>query len=366
MPIHKITKKIAIRFQQGLYHWSKLYPREMPWKGEKDPYKIWLSEIILQQTRVEQGLPYYERFIRSFPSVTHLAKAPLQKILKHWEGLGYYTRARNLHWSAGHIVQSLKGDFPATFDEIKKLKGIGTYTASAIASFAFDLPHAVLDGNVHRILSRYLGINKTIQSTADKNYFQSIADQLLDINHPGLFNQAIMDFGAMCCIPKNPLCHICPLNKTCFAFNQDVIDRLPPSKKKIAKKTRFFHYFILKNNQDQIYIQKRSKGDIWSELIEFPLVESTSGKFPDSKLLKKNLSRNLIKQAPDLTLSQILSHQIIKAYIYFYKTNFIHPRAKPVSIHSINKFAMPGILAKNRKLILHALKQLLISSSPFH
>ncbi|MEP7320340.1 MAG: A/G-specific adenine glycosylase [Saprospiraceae bacterium] len=357
MPIHKITKKIAIRFQQGLYQWSRLHPRPMPWKGEKDPYKIWLSEIILQQTRVAQGLPYYERFIQSFPTVTHLAKAPLQKILKHWEGLGYYTRARNLHWSAGHIIHSLKGNFPNTFDEIKKLKGIGTYTAAAIASFAYDLPHAVLDGNVHRILSRYLGIYKTIQGTADKKYFQSLANQLLDINHSGLFNQAIMDFGAMCCIPKNPLCHICPLNKTCFAFNQDVIDRLPASKKKISKKTRFFHYFILKNKEGKIYIQKRSKGDIWSDLFEFPLVESPSEKFPDSKLLKKYLSRILTKQAPELSFSQILSHQIIKAYIYFYTSNMIHLLTKPVRINSINKLAMPGILAKNRKVILHVLKK---------
>jgi A/G-specific adenine glycosylase len=209
----------------------------MPWKGEKDPYKIWLSEIILQQTRVEQGLPYYKQFIQSFPTVHHLAKAPLQKILKHWEGLGYYTRARNLHESARHISLVLAGSFPATFDEIKKLKGVGAYTAGAIASFAYDLPFAVLDGNVHRILSRYLGIKKTIQNNADKQYFQTIADQLLDVTRPGQYNQAIMDFGAMCCIPKLPLCTICPLQKTCFAFNQNKIEAFPLPKKRLLKRS---------------------------------------------------------------------------------------------------------------------------------
>jgi A/G-specific adenine glycosylase len=356
MSIHKITKKIAIRFQQGLYTWTRLHPRPMPWKGEKDPYKIWLSEIILQQTRVEQGLPYYQSFIESFPTVNHLSKAPLQKVLKLWEGLGYYTRARNLHWSAAYIVHSLNGEFPSTFDEIKTLKGIGTYTASAIASFAYDLPHAVLDGNVHRILSRYFGINKTIQSNADKNYVQTIADQLLDVKQPGLYNQAIMDFGAMCCLPKKPLCPICPLNKTCFAYKQDAVDQLPPSKKKINKKTRYFHYFILKNNQDQVVIQKRIQGDIWAELFEFPLVESSSKNFPDALRLKKMHLRNLTKQLPALSSHQILSHQIIKAYLYFYKSNRVHPFTKLVAIRSITKIAMPGILAKNRTAIIRKLK----------
>ena len=190
----------------------------MPWKGEKDPYKIWLSEIILQQTRVEQGLNYYHRFIKTFPDVHQLGKAPDAKVFKLWEGLGYYTRCRNLIATARYISKELNGEFPAAYDEIKALKGIGPYTAAAISSFAFNLPHAVVDGNVFRVLSRIYGIQTPIDSTEGKKYFTRLANEKLDKELPGVYNQAIMDFGAIVCKPASPLCGDCVFNKICFAF----------------------------------------------------------------------------------------------------------------------------------------------------
>lgn len=353
---HKVTKKIKTSFQKGLYQWSYDHPRSMPWKGEKDPYKIWLSEIILQQTRVDQGLAYYHRFTKAFPTILHLAKAPLQKVLKLWEGLGYYTRARNLHHTAQHVAKRLHGTFPDSFEEIKSLKGIGEYTAAAIASFAYRLPFAVLDGNVHRIISRYLGVSRAIQTSRDKKYVQSLADLLLDEHHPDLYNQAIMDFGAMCCTPKLPQCSICPLHQSCYAWNQQKVESLPPPKKSIQKKTRNFHYFILKDDHDHIIIQKRKQGDVWADLFEFPLIESDTLEFPSPTRLKEIFPYKIKAQKANLILSQTLSHQIIRASIYIYKINTFHKSQIHVPIKNLNQYPMPGILAKNRKSIFQMLK----------
>lgn len=356
VPVHKITKKIKLQFQKGLYQWSHDHPRVMPWKGEKDPYKIWISEIILQQTRVDQGLAYYHRFIKAFPTIRHLAKAPLQKVLKLWEGLGYYTRARNLHHTAQYIVQSLNGKFPHTFDEIKKLKGIGDYTAAAIASFAYQLPHAVLDGNVHRIISRYIGVSRAIQTTADKKYVQSLADLLLDEHLPDRYNQAVMDFGAMCCTPKLPQCTICPLSTSCYAFMNQEVESLPPPKKTIQKKTRYFHYFIFKDQHDRFLIQKRKPGDVWADLFEFPLVESDSTEFPSSIYLKEVFPYKIDAQRADLALSQVLSHQIIKAQFYFYSVHDIGNDQMHSTSKVLSRLPMPGIIAKNRSSIIKILR----------
>jgi A/G-specific adenine glycosylase len=259
-------------FSSILLQWNrKKNNRQMPWKGEKDPYKIWLSEIILQQTRVEQGLDYYNKFIKAFPDVHKLAKAPAKKVFKLWEGLGYYSRCRNLIISAKYISKELKGNFPDSYEDIKALKGIGPYTASAISSFAFNLPHAVVDGNVYRVLARIFGIHTPVDSAAGKKKFVDLANKLLDKTWPGLHNQAIMDFGAVICKPV-PLCDQCPFKKNCFAFLNNKINKLPVKKKKITTKKRWFYYLVMEFDK-KTAIRERTGKDIWQQLFEFPMIE---------------------------------------------------------------------------------------------
>lgn len=260
-------------FTNHLMEWFAQNHRPLPWKGEKNPYFVWLSEIILQQTRVEQGLPYFERFCAKYPTVEDLANAPEDEVMKLWEGLGYYSRARNLHFSAKLIANEFGGEFPSTYEDILKLKGVGTYTAAAIASFAYDLPHAVVDGNVYRVLSRFFGISTAIDSTAGKKEFAKLAQQLIDEKRPADYNQAIMDFGATHCMPANPKCKNCPMASQCFAFQNGKIKDLPFKEKKIKKRDRFFNYFIF-NQNDYTYINKRTEKDIWQNLYEFPLLET--------------------------------------------------------------------------------------------
>lgn len=247
--------------------------RAMPWKGEKDPYKIWLSEIILQQTRVEQGLDYYNRFVSAFPSIHALANAPEKQVLKLWEGLGYYTRCRNLIATAQFISEEKKGRFPSAYEDILALKGVGPYTAAAIASFAFSLPYAVIDGNVLRVLSRYFGISAPIDSTEGKKIYGLLANELLDTTQPGMYNQAIMDFGATICKPQQPQCGVCPQRHQCQALQLDKVNELPVKEKQLVKKTRFFHYFIIRYKEKTIVRQRTAK-DIWQGLHEFPLLEA--------------------------------------------------------------------------------------------
>ncbi len=266
-------KKQSIRFSTILLKWNKENNvRQMPWKGEKDPYKIWLSEIILQQTRVEQGLKYYKSFIECFPDIHKLANANDQKIYKLWEGLGYYARCRNLIETARYISRNLKGKFPGHYEEIKKLKGIGPYTAAAIASFAFNEPRAVVDGNVFRVLSRIYGIDKAIDTTEGKKIFNQIANELLDKQKPGLYNQALMDLGAVICKPQ-PICKKCPFNRHCKAFLNDKIFILPVKSKKPGIRKRWFNYIILEH-QGKFAIRQRGEKDIWNNLFEFLLFES--------------------------------------------------------------------------------------------
>ncbi len=267
-------------FQTTLMDWSATHPRPMPWKGERDPYKIWLSEIILQQTRVEQGWPYYERFVGQYPTIDDLAKAPEDAVLKLWEGLGYYSRARNLHFTAKWITSQYGGVFPSDYEAIRALKGIGDYTAAAIASFGFDLPYAVLDGNVYRVLSRFFAIETPVDSNSAKKIFAALAQSLLDTTQPGAYNQAMMDFGATACTPQNPDCLRCPLNTACKAYQLGMVDVLPIKTKQLIKKERYFCYFVLRTNAG-VYVQKRSAKDIWKGLWEFPLVEIEMKAFLD-------------------------------------------------------------------------------------
>ena len=262
-------------FTEALLRWNRLQnKRKMPWKGEKDPYKIWLSEVILQQTRVEQGLSYYNAFISHYPSVEKLAIAKEEDVFKLWEGLGYYSRCRNLVASARYIAFDLKGIFPATYDEILTLKGVGPYTAAAVASFAFNLPHAVTDGNVFRVLSRFFGIETAIDSTEGKKLFSKLANELLDKKAPGKYNQALMDFGAVICKPQLPLCDQCPFQPNCTAFKKNLIGALPVKGKKLTRKKRFFLYIIAEHG-GKIYVRQRTEKDIWKSLWEFIAAEGT-------------------------------------------------------------------------------------------
>ncbi len=245
----------------------------MPWKGEKDPYKIWLSEIILQQTRVEQGLEYYKRFIQNYPNVFALAAAPDNEVFKLWEGLGYYNRCKNLLFTARFVAEQLKGKFPKNFEGLLALKGVGNYTASAIAAFAYNLPHAVVDGNVNRVLARYFGLATPVDGTAGKQLFAKLASQLLDAKKSAQYNQAIMDFGATICKPKLPLCERCLLQDNCIAYQEDRVQELPVKEKKIAKIHRWFYYILAEKNNSYL-VRKRTEKDIWQNLHEFVLIEA--------------------------------------------------------------------------------------------
>ncbi len=303
-------------FTRELMEWNlNSNTRSMPWKGEKDPYKIWLSEIILQQTRVEQGLGYYERFVKTFPTIQQLAKAPSEKVFKLWEGLGYYTRCKNLIATAQFISKERKGKFPDDYESILALKGIGPYTAAAIASFAFNLPHAVIDGNVLRVLSRYFGISTPIDSTAGKKLYTRLADELIDKHYPGQYNQAIMDFGAVICKPKQPLCKQCPQKKDCQAFKHNTIQQLPVKEKQLIKKTRWLYYFIL-NVNGSIPIRKRNSKDIWENLYEFVLYENDQLLEPGEKNLKPVITKLIGKHSFKIknispVYRQQLTHQTI-------------------------------------------------------
>lgn len=259
-------------FRRNLLAWHAGHSRPMPWKGERDPYKVWLSEVILQQTRVEQGLPYYERFVAAYPTVRHLAEAPQDAVFKHWEGLGYYSRARNLHAAAKYIAFDRGGAFPDTYEGLRALKGVGDYTAAAIAAFAYDLPHAVLDGNVYRVLARFFGIETPINTPAAKRDFSALAQRLLDAQRPAAYNQAIMDFGAGHCTPKRPLCGTCPLAARCAALRTQRVERLPVKVKAAPKQARYWVYAVL-YHRGSVWVRPRPAGDIWQNLYEFPLLE---------------------------------------------------------------------------------------------
>ena len=274
-----LDEAIGKHFVDGLLKWNReSNTRQMPWKGEKDPYKIWLSEIILQQTRVEQGLKYYENFIKAFPTIDALAKAPEEKVFKLWEGLGYYSRCRNLIATSNYISKELKGVFPSDYESILQLKGIGSYTAAAIASFAYNLPYAVLDGNVFRVLSRIFDIETPIDTTEGKKKFSAIAQNILPKSKAGEYNQAIMDFGATICKPV-PDCDTCFFNKHCKAYLQGKQQMLPVKEKKISIKQRWLNYIVIKY-KNEVAIHQRTGKDIWQQLFEFILIETAKPCLP--------------------------------------------------------------------------------------
>lgn len=294
-------------FSNQIISWYRENPRELPWRETSDPYKIWLSEIILQQTRVAQGLPYYHAFTQAFPTIRDLALATESEVLRLWQGLGYYSRARNLHGCAKYIWHELGGEFPSTYDSLIELKGVGSYTAAAISSFAFGEVKAVVDGNVFRVLSRYLGIETDIASGKAKKEFEELANQLIPKETPGEFNQAMMDFGARQCVPKNPNCDLCPLKGNCFAFKNNLVNALPVKIKKTKAKDRTLDYLVIRC-ADALVLNKRSQGDIWAGLHDFPILNedrTTLEEIADSKpkLLPKKYRH-------------ILSHQKLNASFF--------------------------------------------------
>ncbi len=324
----------------------------MPWKGEKDPYRIWLSEIILQQTRVEQGWDYYTRFLSHFPTIMHLAAAPEERVYKLWEGLGYYSRCRNLIATARYIARERKGEFPSVYEDILVLKGVGPYTAAAIASFAFNLPHAVVDGNVFRVLARVFGISINTDTTEGKKYFTALANRLLDTSTPGEYNQAIMDFGAVVCKPASPLCGECPFRRTCKAFLQDKVDEWPVRNKKAGIKKRWFDYLVIESG-GRFLLRKRTGRDIWANLYEFPLLEGNRLS-PKAVLKRAEEEGWLVPGKYTLRMvsewkEQVLSHQKIHARFFE-----IDPGPKPgkikgyqwVARKKAGELAFPRLIAK--------------------
>ncbi|WP_339705836.1 A/G-specific adenine glycosylase [Algoriphagus aquimarinus] len=297
-------------FSHQILTWYRENPRDLPWRGTDDPYKIWLSEIILQQTRVAQGLPYYYAFSETYPTVKDLALAPEEEVLRLWQGLGYYSRARNLHSCAKTIWFDMNGEFPKSYSELLKLKGVGSYTASAISSFAYGEVKAVVDGNVFRVLARYFGIETDIASSKAKKEFEALANQIIPKDQPGEFNQAMMDFGARLCTPKNPGCESCPLKSSCFALLYNMVSDLPVKINKVKVRERHFHYYVIKCGEKWVW-KKRTSGDIWEGLFDFPQVESSEG--------QESLPMDIPSSSADETqrlpknYRHILSHQRLNA-----------------------------------------------------
>lgn len=303
-----------------LQNWYAQHKRSLPWRNTHDPYLIWISEIILQQTRVNQGHDYFLRFVEKFPDIQSLAEAPEDEVLKVWQGLGYYSRARNLHTAAEQVIENFDGVFPTSYNDILSLKGVGKYTAAAIVSIAYNLPYAVVDGNVFRVLSRLFAIETPIDSTSGKKFFSETAQSILDEQHPGNHNQAIMELGALVCTPKQPKCTECPLQNVCLAFEKKNVSDFPVKKGKTIQKERFFNYFHIEQN-GYTYIKKRDNADVWKNLYEFPLIETAVQN--DLIMLQDNPLFSALFQSVEeihfqhkLRLKHVLSHRIIHADFY--------------------------------------------------
>jgi len=327
-----------------LMEWYQANKRPLPWRESKNPYFIWLSEIILQQTRVEQGTPYFLRFKKHFPEISVLAYAPEDEVLKLWQGLGYYSRARNLHYAAQQVMNEFGGKFPSNYQQIIKLKGVGPYTAAAISSIAFSEAKAAVDGNVTRVISRLFGIIEPVNTGSRPKEIQLLADELLDRNAPGDFNQAIMEFGAIQCTPKKPSCESCPISSFCVAHKSGIVNNIPLKEKKIIRRSRFLHYLILSDGND-VLIQQRTGKDIWQGLFEFPMIETDEDEELNLKQLDDFVKKDLIIEKINKEKKHILSHQDLWARFYHIKTELknleIYQR---VSIQELHTFALPRLI----------------------
>lgn len=340
------------RLASVLVSWYEKNKRELPWRETSDPYVIWISEIILQQTRVVQGYEYFLRFTERFPDLKTLAEAPEDEVLKMWQGLGYYSRARNLHAAA----KSMNGTFPFTYEGVRALRGVGDYTAAAICSIAYGLPYAVVDGNVYRVLSRYFGIDTPIDTTGGKKLFAALAREQLDEKHPGLYNQAIMDFGAMQCVPVNPRCGECPLSDSCAAFFEGHVAELPVKERRTQVTDLYFHYIYVRAGE-YTYLNKRTGRGIWQNLYELPLLE-TDRKISPEELLRSEIFRNLFVSEEERINSTFrvvctgvkhqLSHRTLHVNLYEVKlpadsisfSDFLRVKSS-----EIGRYAIPRLVA---------------------
>lgn len=344
-----------MNFSENLIKWYLPQKRELPWRNTSDPYRIWLSEIMLQQTRVAQGLPYYVSFLEAFPTVFELAKASEKEVLKCWQGLGYYSRARNLHHTAKYVAEELKGEFPKTYYELLQLKGVGDYTASAIASICYQLPTAVVDGNVYRALSRIFGIETPINSTQGIKEFKVLATKLLNVKDPATHNQAMMEFGALQCKPTDPFCDDCPFANVCVAFQQGKIGLLPVKLKKTKVTERHFNYLVFVSERRETILQRRTGKGIWQNLYEFPLIESqqeeTTDSFRKNAELQYLIGKSEMKLYNEKPIKHLLSHQKLFAKFWIipcedppvYKLSKAY---EVVKISELNQFPVPVLLEK--------------------
>lgn len=346
------------RFGETLIRWYQENKRDLPWRDTKDPYKIWISEIILQQTRVAQGYDYYCRFVERFPDVFALADADEDEVMKYWQGLGYYSRARNLHEASRTIAG--RGAFPETYEEVRKLKGVGDYTAAAICSFAYGMPYAVVDGNVYRVLSRWMGIEEPIDTASGKKMYAALAQELLEESDPALYNQAIMDFGALQCVPASPSCLFCPLSDGCVALQKGLVGVLPRKQHKTKVTERYFLYFYIEAG-GCTFLHKREAGDIWHNLYELPLIETEREiaweelcGLPAYKRLFDGCKVHAVRLV-EKRVKHVLSHRVI--YADCYKV-VIGETDKPqgaflrVSADDLQKFAVPRLVSRFFSLIL--------------
>lgn len=336
-----------MNFSNTLTQWYLQNKRDLPWRNTTNPYYIWLSEIMLQQTRVLQALPFYLNFLNEFPTIFDLAHANEEKVLKLWQGLGYYSRARNLHKTAQYIAFEKNGIFPDNFNDILKLTGVGQYTAAAIASFAFSEVVPVVDGNVFRVLARYFDIESDISIASTKNEFIELAKILIDQKNPALFNQAIMEFGATQCVPKNPDCSVCIFNLSCAALKFKKVNVLPIKSKKSKVRNRFFDYLVFIDNQNKTLIKKRIEKDIWQNLYEFPMIETEFElNFNDIKnQIENKFSSNSIKNISVFNSIQIkhkLSHQLL--HLNFYRIDINNSLESGIFIDEINNFPFPIVI----------------------
>lgn len=339
-------------FSDLLLGWYAKNGRQLPWRETKDPYKIWISEVVLQQTRVEQGQPYYLRFVERFPTVADLANASEDEVLKYWQGLGYYSRARNLHAAAKYVNTELNGQMPTTYEGLRAMKGVGDYTAADIAALAYGLPHAAIDGNGYRVLSRVFGINTPIDSTNGKKEFAQMGAELVSQKFPGEFNQGLMDLGATVCTPKNPQCEICPLGLKCIAQQNNLWQDLPVKEKKTKVHDRFFYYFHISLPDGRIVVNQRKDKDIWIGLFDYPMVESKTAleqtelfASKDFKELKKRM-KGLEMVAEGKTLKHQLSHQTLHATLFYCKAKeaTLKPNEQAVTAEEFEGLAIPRLI----------------------
>lgn len=355
-------------FSKQLLFWYSQNKRDLPWRESNDPYLIWISEIILQQTRVAQGLEYYKRFISKWPDVQSLAAAPEQEVMKMWQGLGYYSRARNLLATARLIVSDCNGRFPDTSSGLKKLKGVGEYTAAAIASIAFQEKIGVVDGNVIRFLTRFFAIDEASESHVCRRIIQEKVNLLMGENHPGTFNQALMEFGALVCVPANPDCLSCPLNRECEAFKQNAVNLYPVKKMKTKVRDRYFSYMIFlvgKNHEKHTLIRKRSENDIWKGLYEFPLIEVdhilTTSELLENKVFNEIIANQMFKLLfVSNEIRHQLTHQRLHAQFFVFqieKASNAHTKSLSlVNLHQLGDYPLPRLI--DRFLIQNELSEL--------